>query len=125
VIDQPEVGVRPFARQVPARFSGMQAGVRRHAPRLGEHNREVVQELLGVDDAEYDELWEARVIGDTPLVQRPTAPLRLDLHLHRQALVLLDPDYREKVARHFHIDPARIVDPAGLQPAPLSEFTAG
>jgi hypothetical protein len=120
VIDQPEAGVRPFPRQLVARFSGMTAGITRHAPLLGEHNAEVLQELLSVSDEEYAALWADDVIGDVPLVQRPTAPMRLDIHLKHQALATLDPAYREKLVQHFHIDPARLADPAGATPTPAA-----
>lgn len=49
-----------FGRQPPSRFA-------RPAPRLGEHNREVLQGLLGVTDAEFAALVESRIIGDRPL----------------------------------------------------------
>jgi crotonobetainyl-CoA:carnitine CoA-transferase CaiB-like acyl-CoA transferase len=48
-----------FARQPKARFS-------RPAPRLGEHNREVLGGLLGVDDDELARLTAAKIIGTRP-----------------------------------------------------------
>jgi crotonobetainyl-CoA:carnitine CoA-transferase CaiB-like acyl-CoA transferase len=41
--------------------------LRRHAPLFGEHNREVLQGLLGVSDEEMVTLAEQGVIGDRPL----------------------------------------------------------
>jgi crotonobetainyl-CoA:carnitine CoA-transferase CaiB-like acyl-CoA transferase len=37
------------------------------APRLGEHNREIFQGLLGIDDAQYQELMDTEIIGDAYL----------------------------------------------------------
>ena len=48
-----------FGRQPPRRFA-------RPAPRLGEHNREVLSELLGVDDAEIARLAADKIIGSRP-----------------------------------------------------------
>ena len=48
-----------FGRQPPRRFA-------RPAPRLGEHNREVLSGLLGVDDAEIARLAADKIIGTRP-----------------------------------------------------------
>ena len=48
-----------FGRQPSKRFS-------RPAPRLGEHNREVLGDLLGVDDAELARLTAQKIIGTRP-----------------------------------------------------------
>lgn len=40
----------------PFRFSRSQVGLRRPAPLLGEHTREVCTRLLGLTAAEYDQL---------------------------------------------------------------------
>lgn len=48
-----------FGRQPVSRFS-------RPAPRLGEHNREVLGELLGLDDNELSRLSAAKIIGTRP-----------------------------------------------------------
>jgi crotonobetainyl-CoA:carnitine CoA-transferase CaiB-like acyl-CoA transferase len=41
--------------------------VRHRAPRLGEHNREVLAGLLGLTDDELTRLADAGVIGQRPL----------------------------------------------------------
>ena len=48
-----------FGRQPSTRFA-------RPAPRLGEHNREVLGELLGVDDDELSRLAATKIIGTRP-----------------------------------------------------------
>ena len=57
---------RPVPKQLGARFSAFGCGARGPAPSLGEHNREVLQGLLGLSDDELAELQEAKAIGDTP-----------------------------------------------------------
>ena len=50
----------------PFRFSGFPAAHRSTAPLLGEHNREVLSELLGLGEEELDALEAAGEIGTTP-----------------------------------------------------------
>jgi len=60
--DRAEVGPRPmgvFAWGV----DGGRPGAARSAPLLGEHNRQVIQDLLQVPDHEYQRLTESGVIG--------------------------------------------------------------
>jgi crotonobetainyl-CoA:carnitine CoA-transferase CaiB-like acyl-CoA transferase len=61
VIGTHRIGAFPvvFGRQPSTRFA-------RPAPRLGEHNREVLGELLGVDDDELSRLAAAKIIGTRP-----------------------------------------------------------
>jgi crotonobetainyl-CoA:carnitine CoA-transferase CaiB-like acyl-CoA transferase len=51
---------------VPCKIPGAPAGIRRHAPGLGEHNRLVLSELAGVTDQELDELEREGIIGYAP-----------------------------------------------------------
>lgn len=64
-VDHPEVGWRRYPG-LPIRLSATPATYRRGAPCLGEHNREVLVEVLGFDDARVDELERAGVLRDTP-----------------------------------------------------------
>jgi len=60
-VDDPVVG--PLRMQgLHARFSRTPGAIRSGAPRLGEHNREVYGELLGLPDDEIERLRAARVI---------------------------------------------------------------
>jgi crotonobetainyl-CoA:carnitine CoA-transferase CaiB-like acyl-CoA transferase len=63
-IEHPTEGKIRQARP-PARFSASPAGVRRLAPRLGEHTREVLREV-GYGDAEIEGLVEKKVIAVAP-----------------------------------------------------------
>jgi crotonobetainyl-CoA:carnitine CoA-transferase CaiB-like acyl-CoA transferase len=49
------------------RFVEANPTLRRHAPLFGEHTREVLGGLVGLSDAELDELAAANIIGDAPL----------------------------------------------------------
>lgn len=61
-----ELGHGPMVQvpQAPWRFSQAEAGVRPTAGFRGEHNRAVLRELAGVDDAELDGLVDAGVVSD-------------------------------------------------------------
>ena len=66
-VDHPVNGVAPHST-LPVRFSaGPQRFHRRHAPLLGEHNREVLA-ALGLSDGEIDELEADGVIGRVPVM---------------------------------------------------------
>jgi formyl-CoA transferase len=60
-VDDPTIG--PVRMQgVYPRFSRTPGAIRRGAPRLGQHNDEVYQELLGLGGDELERLRAARVI---------------------------------------------------------------
>jgi crotonobetainyl-CoA:carnitine CoA-transferase CaiB-like acyl-CoA transferase len=64
-VDHP-VGSQQRQRTWPFRLARTPAEIRRPAPCLGEHNRQVLAGLLGYSDAEIQTLEEAGVIGSTP-----------------------------------------------------------
>lgn len=64
-LDRAVVGVRPHPLS-PWRVDGARAPLESPAPRLGEHNRAVLTDLLGMAEAEVEALEAAGVIGDTP-----------------------------------------------------------
>jgi hypothetical protein len=90
-------------KQLGARFSAFEVGARGGAPALGEHNREVLQGLLGLSDDEMAELQEAKVIGDTPEFAFPLQLVRamvqwpLTSFLQMGALAALEPDYKQQL----------------------------
>jgi crotonobetainyl-CoA:carnitine CoA-transferase CaiB-like acyl-CoA transferase len=96
-------GVRPVPKQFGARFSAFEVGARGPAPRLGEHNREVLQGLLGLSDDELAELQEAKVIGDTPEFAVPLQMMQMVVQwpltslLQMGALAALEPDYKQQL----------------------------
>jgi len=64
-VDHPEVGRRRYPG-LPIHLSATPPTYRRGAPCLGEHNREVLVEVLGFGDVRVDELERAGVLRDTP-----------------------------------------------------------
>jgi len=66
MVDNPVLGTVPIVGH-PVRLSeGPAAMHRRRAPLLGEHNREILEGLLGLAPAEVDQLEADGVIGQTP-----------------------------------------------------------
>jgi crotonobetainyl-CoA:carnitine CoA-transferase CaiB-like acyl-CoA transferase len=65
-VDHAVVGTHLIPGQ-PFRYGGVDRWIRSPAPRLGEHNAEVLGGLLGLTDAELDELSAAGVIGVAPI----------------------------------------------------------
>ena len=64
-VDHPEVGRRRYPG-LPIRLSATPPTYRRGAPCLGEHNREVLVEVLGFPPSRVDELERAGMLRDTP-----------------------------------------------------------
>ena len=60
-VEHPTVGERVVVG-APWRFSADGVGVRRAAPLIGEHNRYVLGEILGMPDAEIERLTETGVL---------------------------------------------------------------
>jgi crotonobetainyl-CoA:carnitine CoA-transferase CaiB-like acyl-CoA transferase len=64
-IDAPEIGPLLYAGQ-PVRLSATPVEAYRPAPMLGEHNAEVLRDLLGLSENEIDDLKSRGLIGDRP-----------------------------------------------------------
>ena len=58
-------GTHPY-KTFPFRFSGFELRHSRPAPLLGEHNREILSTMLGLNDEEIAQLEAERVIGGVP-----------------------------------------------------------
>jgi crotonobetainyl-CoA:carnitine CoA-transferase CaiB-like acyl-CoA transferase len=63
--EHPVVGRHP-APGLPFRYTTVERWLRAPAPTLGQHNREILGELLGLDDAALEELEREGVIGTRP-----------------------------------------------------------
>jgi crotonobetainyl-CoA:carnitine CoA-transferase CaiB-like acyl-CoA transferase len=108
-VEHPDVGRKPVPRQLGALFSAFEtkgrhaACARGPAPKLGEHNREVLQGLLGMTDEEIASLEERNVIGDTPAPAVPLDVMRmfvqfpLTTYMNMGALAGVDPDYKQQL----------------------------
>jgi crotonobetainyl-CoA:carnitine CoA-transferase CaiB-like acyl-CoA transferase len=102
-VEHTDVGPKPMPRQLGARFSAFETDARGPAPKLGEHNRDVLQGILGLSDTEIAQLEERNVIGDTPDLALPLDVMRMFVqmptttYLGMGALAAIEPDYRKQL----------------------------
>ncbi len=105
-VNQPGLGRGPVPRPLGARFSAFEMAGRRPAPRLGEHNREVLQGLLGLGDEELARLEEEGTIDNTPAATDPIETIRASLQwpleelLAMGALAAIEPGYKQQLGIH-------------------------
>ena len=86
-----------FAKN-PLVFNGERPGIRFPAPDLGEHNRTVLRELLGLSAEEIEVLILTEVIGEVPLSPRlDFSPTDIALLEQQGAIAAADADYRHIV----------------------------
>ena len=98
VIEHPVVGKRLYPRQVPAHFSAIPRHPRIPPPLLGQHNREVFGQLLGMTEAEIVALEEEGVIGDRPKRATRGGPRPHPFESWREKGAEIDDDYLERLA---------------------------
>jgi crotonobetainyl-CoA:carnitine CoA-transferase CaiB-like acyl-CoA transferase len=60
---------------IPFRYASVERWVRTPAPRLGEHNDEILRDYLHLDDAEIEQLHADGIIGTEPLASNPSFDL--------------------------------------------------
>jgi crotonobetainyl-CoA:carnitine CoA-transferase CaiB-like acyl-CoA transferase len=108
VLDHPaDLGPRPVARNLIAKFGRMDPKPDRAAPSMGEHNAEVLQELAGVSDEELADLEARQIIGTAPILDiPPDADLMellaqllfpLDRMIEQGSVRVVEPDYQEQL----------------------------
>lgn len=71
-IEDPDIGQFPIPA-IPARFSAWKPGPDLRAPRLGEHNEEILSGLLDMDDAAIARLYAERVLVRDTVADRNAA----------------------------------------------------
>ena len=67
------------------------------APTLGQHNRDVIQGLLGYDDARYAALEQAGILGTKPVASRPIVRLTMEERVRRGRLAAYDPNFKQRL----------------------------
>ena len=81
----------------PWKLSKLPLATRGPAPTLGQHNREVLQDILGYDEARYAALEESGVIGTRPTAARPVLRMSMEERVRQGRLATWDPDYKERL----------------------------
>ena len=102
-VDTGDHGVRPVPKQIGARFSAFTPDSARRAPKLGEHNKDILQGMLGLSDEELAKLEEEKIVGDAPVSEVPVALMRMFVqwptttYLGMGALAALEADYKQQL----------------------------
>jgi len=71
--------------------------VRGPSPLFGEHNGEILREVLGYDDARVQALKSAGVVADNPLKARPVVEMPMDERVKLGRLSYWDKDYKQRL----------------------------
>lgn len=93
----------PYAGR-PWKLSDTPAVAPQPAPIMGQHNRQILADLLGKTDDQLAELEEANIIGHTPLTPRGVRRPSLDEQVRQGRMQRYDTDYAERVAQWFGIN---------------------
>jgi crotonobetainyl-CoA:carnitine CoA-transferase CaiB-like acyl-CoA transferase len=100
----------------PWRLSKTPLSVRGPGPALGEHNREVLQKILGYSDARYADLEQEGIVATRPTQLRPLAYMDMDERVRRGRLAYWDPDFKRRLGTEK--DERGVGVPREARPAP-------
>ncbi len=92
----------PYASR-PWKFDKTPGSIRRSAPTLGEHNSEVLRDILGMSESEMEVMEQAGIVGTAPVRPRATDPPSNQLLLEQGRIVRSEADFEEKVRERFGI----------------------
>ena len=81
----------------PWRFSTTPLTVKGPGPALGQHNREVLQGILGYRDSQCADLEQAGIIASRPTNPRPLVRLDMDERVRQGLLAYWDPDFKKRL----------------------------
>jgi crotonobetainyl-CoA:carnitine CoA-transferase CaiB-like acyl-CoA transferase len=81
----------------PWKFSAIAPHVKGPAPTFGQHNREVLQGILGYDESRCAQLEAAAIVVDKPTKVRPIPDLSMDERVKLGRLSYWEPDYKRKL----------------------------
>ena len=90
----------PYAGR-PWKFGKTPGTIRSAAPTLGEHNKEVLSGLLGLNDPNIAEMTDAGVIGTAPANPRASRQTTNETQLSQGRIVRWEPDFEDQVRRKF------------------------
>lgn len=98
VAHHPRTGMPPLPyTSRPWKFSETPASVRTAAPTLGQHNRFVLSDMLGLPDSQVDGMEAEGAIGDGPVSQRKPPTVSLDDQKRQGRILMYDDDFKEQL----------------------------
>lgn len=89
-----DIGTRPFIGR-PYKFSKSPLRIHGPSPTFGQHNQPLLQDLLGVDDARYQELVQDAVIATVPTTGEPSPQIPPEQAVERGLIGAWDPDFKK------------------------------
>jgi crotonobetainyl-CoA:carnitine CoA-transferase CaiB-like acyl-CoA transferase len=92
-----EMGSRRPIIGRPWRFSKVPAQVRGPAPTFGQHNREILSEVLGYDESRREALESAGIVAGKPVKPRPVLDMSMDERIELGRLAYWDRDYKKRL----------------------------
>lgn len=81
----------------PWRFGKVPLQVRGPAPTFGQHNREILSEVLGYDEARCQALESAGILAEKPVKARPVLEMSMEERVELGRLAYWDRDYKERL----------------------------
>jgi formyl-CoA transferase len=81
----------------PWRLSKTPISIKAPAPTLGQHNREVLQGILGYSEVRYRELEQARIVSNKPIKLRSTSHMTMDERVKYGRLAYYAPRFKEEL----------------------------
>lgn len=92
-----EMGDRRLIIGRPWKFGKEDVKVRAPAPRFGEHNRDVLSNILHYDDERIDALERDEVIAQKPKKMREMLTLSVEEQVKMERLAYRDPEYKKRL----------------------------
>ena len=89
-----DIGTRPLIGR-PYKFSKSPLRIHGPSPTFGQHNQPLLQDLLGVDDARYQELVQDAVIATVPTTGEPSPQIPPEQAVERGLIGAWDPDFKK------------------------------
>ena len=85
----------------PWKFAGAPAAPRRAAPLLGEHNRYVLEEVLGMSGANVSAMETDGAIGREPTRPAPAPAVPMEEQVRQGRILAHDPHHKRRVREHY------------------------
>ena len=98
-----EIETKPYPG-APWRFSSSQRGARRRGPALGEHNEQVLIDILGYSRERVAELAASGALGGSPSAFARPDPMSIEELLRQKRVREFDPEYRSKIAPETYVE---------------------
>ena len=91
------MGARRLMIGRPWKFSKMPLHVRGPAPTFGQHNREILRDVLGYDESRREALESAGILAGKPVKPRPVLDMSMDERVELGRLAYWDRDYKKRL----------------------------